>query len=161
MRTSMSTSAERGPCDAGEPAPSERGSVSRTQALERPVAALLDARRDPGERRQRAELATAAGELERRDVVLHAVVVGGERGGPEEVDRAVRPDQTAAGEGRRGRQDRDERGAPAAAKVRRTARRSSGSSSILRGGGGRVDRSALGLRLRRRTPRCWPGPGAR
>ena len=45
------------------------------EALERPVAALLDLRRDAGERRQRPERPAAAGELEGRDVVLLAVVI--------------------------------------------------------------------------------------
>ena len=70
------------------------------QPLEGPVAALLDARRDRGQRRDRAERAAAAGELERRDVVLDAVVVAGERRRPEEVDRAVRSDEPATGERR-------------------------------------------------------------
>ena len=80
------------------------------QALEGPVAALLDARRHPGEGRQRPERPAATGELEGRDVVLLAVVVGGQRRRPEEVDRAVRPDQSAAREGRRRRQRDEEQG---------------------------------------------------
>jgi hypothetical protein len=52
------------------------------EALEGPVAALLDLRGDPGEWRQRAERPTATGELERRDVVLIAVVVARQRRGP-------------------------------------------------------------------------------
>ena len=89
----------------------ERGDRIRlaNEALERPVAALLDARRDPGERRQRPEGPTAAGEPEGRDVVLLAVVVRRQGRGLEQVHRPVRPDEPAAGEGRAGRQGDDER----------------------------------------------------
>ena len=52
----------------------------------------------PGSGRDRAEGAAAARELERRDVVLDAVVVARERRRPEQVDGAVRADQAAAGE---------------------------------------------------------------
>ncbi len=71
------------------------------EALEGPVAALLDLRRDPGEWRERPERPAAAGELERGDVVLLAVVVARQRRRAEQVDRAVRPDQPAAGQHRR------------------------------------------------------------
>src|SRR6185436_7564341 len=79
------------------------------EALERPVAALLDTRRHAGERRDRAELPAAAGELEGGHVVLGAVVVAGERRRPQEVDRAVRPDQSPAGEGG-SRREKDRKG---------------------------------------------------
>ena len=49
------------------------------KALQCPSSAPLDGRRHVGQRNQRAELATAADELERRDVVLEAVVVRGQR----------------------------------------------------------------------------------
>src|SRR6185295_3018111 len=58
-----------------------------------------DAGRHAGERRDGAERPAAAGELEGGHVVLGAVVVTGECRRPQEVDRAVRPDQSAAGEG--------------------------------------------------------------
>ena len=101
MRTFISSSAES--AAAAALAANWSGFAARLglldEALEGPVAALLDLRGDPGERRQRPELATAAtGELEGRDVVLHAVVVGGQGRGPQQVDRAVRADQAAAGE---------------------------------------------------------------
>ena len=67
------------------------------QALERPVAALLDTRRYPGEWRQAAEGTPAAGEFERGDVVLDPVVVARERRRPQEVDRPVGTDEPAAG----------------------------------------------------------------
>ena len=67
------------------------------QALQRPVAALLDARRYPGEGRQAAERPAPTGELERGDVVLHPVVIPGERRRPEEIDGPVRADEPAAG----------------------------------------------------------------
>ena len=121
MRTFMSSSAGS-LAAAARPRQEERlGDRVRLadEALEGPVAALLDARRDPGERRQRAERAAAAGELEGGDVVLRAVVVGGQRRRAQQVDRAVRADQAAAGEGRRGRQrDDEERRAPRAAPAR-------------------------------------------
>ena len=78
------------------------------QPLERPVAALHDARRDAGQRRDRAERAAAARELEGGDVVLDAVVVAGEGRRPEQVDGAVRADQPAAGERRGDRQEEAE-----------------------------------------------------
>src|SRR6185436_2377692 len=68
------------------------------EALEGPVAALLHLRRDAGERRERSECAATARELERRDVVLLAVVIRGERRRLEQVDRAVGPDQASAGQ---------------------------------------------------------------
>ena len=61
----------------------------------------------PGQRRDAAECPAAAGERERGDVVLLAVVIARERRRPEEVDCAVGPDEAATGEGRR-RDDRDE-----------------------------------------------------
>ncbi len=67
------------------------------QSLERPVAALLDARRYPGEWRQAAERAATARELERGDVVLLAIVIARERRRPQEVDGPVRTDEPAAG----------------------------------------------------------------
>ena len=70
------------------------------QPLERPVAALHDARRDAGQRRDRAERAATARELEGGDVVLHAVVVAGEGRRPEQVHRAVGADEPAARERR-------------------------------------------------------------
>jgi hypothetical protein len=80
------------------------------EALERPVATLLDARRDAGQGSQRAEGSAAALELEGRDVVLDAVVVADERRRPEEVHRPVRADEATAGEGRCGR-EQDGKGA--------------------------------------------------
>ena len=70
------------------------------QALEGPVAALLDARRLVRERDDRAELLAATGVLEGGDVVLDTVVVGRERGGAQEADRPVRADEPTAGESR-------------------------------------------------------------
>ena len=75
------------------------------QALEGPVAALDDLARDPGQRGDGAERPAATRELERGDVVLLAVVVAGEGGGPEEVHGPVGADETAAGEGRGGGQE--------------------------------------------------------
>ena len=82
------------------------------QALQGPVPALFDGARDAGERDEGAELAGAAGELERGDVVLDTVVITRERGGAEQVDRAVGADETRAGCGRLCRTDerRDHRG---------------------------------------------------
>src|SRR5688572_33027994 len=60
--------------------------------LERPCAAALDLRWHARQRDQRAELSAAALELERRHVMLDAVVVRRERGGTAEVHRAVRAD---------------------------------------------------------------------
>src|SRR5207237_4147497 len=56
------------------------------EALQGPVAAALDLGGDAWQRDDGAELPAAARELERRDVVLDAVVVGGECGGAEQVD---------------------------------------------------------------------------
>ena len=90
---------------AGDAAESRTRARLADQALEGPVAALHDARRDAGQGSDRAELAAAAGELEGGDVVLDAVVIARERRRPEQVDCAVRSDQAAAGEGRGGRQE--------------------------------------------------------
>jgi hypothetical protein len=65
--------------------------------LERPVAALLDARRYSGERRQAAERASATSELEGRHVMLDPVVITRERRRPQEIDRPIRSDEPAAG----------------------------------------------------------------
>ena len=100
MVTSMRTSADFG-CGAGEAEGEEvallLGLGLEAQALERPVAALLDARRDAREGRQAAERTATTGELERGHVVLVPVVVARERRRPQEIDRAVGPDQSAAG----------------------------------------------------------------
>ena len=56
----------------------------------------------PGSGMMRAERAAAAGELERGDVVLDAVVVAGEGGRAQQVDGAVGADEAAAGERRAG-----------------------------------------------------------
>ena len=102
------------------------------EPLERPVAALLDARRYPGEWRETAEGATATGELERGDVVLHPVVVSGERRRPEQVDGPIGTDEPAAGQsGGRSHRDQEEPGDQGAAgSVDRTH------SSILLGSAG-------------------------
>ena len=97
------------------------------QALERPVAALLDARGDARERRDRAEGAAAALELECRHVVLDAVVVARERRRSEQVDGAIRPDEPAAGEGRAGHEDGCQGGSE------ESRRQSSGASRTSRG----------------------------
>ena len=67
------------------------------QPLERPVTALLDAGRYPGEWRQAPEGSATARELERGDVVLLAVVIPGERRRSQEIDRPIGADQPAAG----------------------------------------------------------------
>jgi hypothetical protein len=72
------------------------------QALEGPVAAALDLRRDVGQGRDRAEGTAAAGELEAGDVVLDAFVVAGEGRGAKKVHGPVRTDQAAAGQRGRG-----------------------------------------------------------
>src|SRR5437867_5659616 len=67
------------------------------EALERPVAALFHGGGNTWQGNERAELPASALELERRDVVLDAVVVAGEGRRPEQVDRAVGADQARAG----------------------------------------------------------------
>ena len=69
------------------------------EALQRPVPAPLDAGGDAGERGDRADLFTLAREFERRDVVLDAVVVGGEGRRAHQLDGAVLADQATAGAG--------------------------------------------------------------
>ena len=75
---------------AGALSSSSGGSVSRTRrwSVQSPPFSTLDG--TPGEWRQRPERAAAAGELEGGDVVLLAVVVGGQRRRLQQVDRAVR-----------------------------------------------------------------------
>ena len=99
MRTSASSRAA--PAARGRARLGHRFGLA-DEALEGPVAALLDLRRHPGEWRQRAERPATAGELERGDVVLLAIVVARQRRRAEQVDRAIRPDQPATGEHRRG-----------------------------------------------------------
>ena len=72
------------------------------QALEGPVPASHHLVRDAGERDDRPDRLTGAGELERRHVALHAVVVGGQRGRSGQLDRAVLAHEPAAGRGRGG-----------------------------------------------------------
>src|SRR5438045_924504 len=67
-----------------------RGFRLANETLERPVAAADDVARDARQRHERAEPPAAASELERRDVVLDAVVVAGERRGAEQIDGTVR-----------------------------------------------------------------------
>jgi hypothetical protein len=74
------------------------------QPLERPVAALDDARRDARQGRDRAERAAATRELEGGHIVLDAVVVTREGRRPKEVHGPVRADQPAARERRGDRQ---------------------------------------------------------
>ena len=80
------------------------------EPLERPVAASLDVRRHARERHEAAELAAASRELERGDVVLHAVVVARERRGPKQVDRAVGADEAAARQRRPDSHEKSEEG---------------------------------------------------
>ena len=119
------------------------------EALEGPVATLLDARRDPGQRRDRAERAATAGELEGRDVVLRAVVVAGHRRGAQQVDRAVRPDQPTARQRRHGGQPDDEDGAgeSCAGSADRTDHRRSplGGRSVRTGPVGALDSAGVVL----------------
>src|SRR4029077_7163309 len=68
------------------------------EPLERPVATLLDATGDAGERRQRAERAAATLKLECRHVVLYAFVVANEGRGSEQVDGTIRADEPTAGQ---------------------------------------------------------------
>jgi hypothetical protein len=93
--------ARTGRCECGRREHSALCDLGLTdEALERPVAAFLDQRRDGGERYQRAELPATALELERGDVVLDAIVVAREGRGAQQVDRAVgpmRPAQAATG----------------------------------------------------------------
>ena len=109
------------------------------QPLQRPVAAALDARRDARQRGDRAEPAAASGKREGRDVVLDPGLVADERRRPEQVDRAVWPDQAAAGE----RRARREEQAPA---------RRRGSPSWARG----VAVASHDLRRGRPPGRRWP-----
>ena len=89
----------------------DRGARLEDEALEGPVAALLDGRRLVREGDDRAELPAAPGVLEGRDVVLDPLVVARERRRPQQADRSVGADQAAAGEGRcRDADDRDGRG---------------------------------------------------
>src|SRR5207244_10898177 len=69
------------------------------EPLEGPIAAALDRARDAGKRDERTELAAPPRELERGHVVLHSVVVAGEGGGAEQIDRAVRADEPGARRG--------------------------------------------------------------
>ena len=78
----------------------------RAEALQRPVAAPLDLGRDVGQRHDRADRLALAGELERRDVALDAVVVGGQRRRAGELDGAVLADEPAARAGRARRRRR-------------------------------------------------------
>ena len=100
-----------GLCGAEGEAVESRGSGFADQPLEGPVAAALDLVRNAGQRDERAELAAAARELERRDVVLDAVVVASEGRRAEQIDRAVRPDEARARRGglRRGGERGDDR----------------------------------------------------
>ena len=117
--TSMRTSAEAGGRRGREEIEAEAALDwvgLEAQPLERPVAALLDTRRYPGEWRETAEGATATGELERGDVVLHPVVVSGERRRPEQVDGPIGTDEPAAGQsGGRSHRDQEESGDQGAA----------------------------------------------
>ena len=87
--------AGRGPATSAAP-PRRRRHLAR-EPLQRPVAAALHRRRHAGQRDDRADLLALAGELERRDVALDAVVVRGERRRAHQPDRAVLADQAAAG----------------------------------------------------------------
>ena len=66
------------------------------ESLECPVTAALDRGRDVGQRHDRADLGPLSDELERRHIPLDPVVVGRERRGAHELDRAVLADQTSA-----------------------------------------------------------------
>jgi hypothetical protein len=93
-----------------ERSPRDRGSDLLFEALQRPVAAALDLRRDPGQRHDRADRLAGPAELEAGHVALDAVVVSGERGRAGELDGAVLADQAAARDRRRGgERHRDER----------------------------------------------------
>ena len=72
------------------------------ESLQRPVAAPLDLRRNAGQRHDRADFFALAGELERRDVALDAVVVRRQRGRARETDGPVLADQAPARRRRRG-----------------------------------------------------------
>ena len=76
-----------------------RGRDLLLEALQRPVPAALDLGRLGGQRDDRPERLLVARELEVGDVVLEAVVVGGERRRAHELHRAVGPDEAAAGPG--------------------------------------------------------------
>ena len=108
------------------------------QALEGPVAAAHHLGRDVGQRDDRADRLALAGELERRDVALDAVVVGGERRGLGELDRAVLADEAAAGAG--GQRGGDEHG--------RRGREGDGQATEA-GGGGHRWLLGSGMALRR------------
>ena len=106
-RASISVSSRTSAGRSAAPAARERelGAGGRTSPARGAAASSrrpIDLRGNARERDDRAELASAAGERERRDVVLDAVVVRGERRGAKEVDGAVgltRPPHASAGAG--------------------------------------------------------------
>ncbi len=75
------------------------------EPLEGPLAALLDPGGHPGQGDDGPELPGGPGELEGGDVVLNPLVVGGERGRPQQLHRAVGRHEPAAGEGGGGREE--------------------------------------------------------
>src|SRR5690242_21417131 len=79
----------------------------------------------------RSERAAAAGEGEGGDVVLHAIVIAGERRRPEQVHGAVGPDEAATGEGGHCRQEcSEDRRREAESQDRKSTRLNSSHMSI-------------------------------